>query len=113
MHIELRREDDVIIADLSGRLVLGDAQEALRESFDEILAENWKKIIFNVSGLARLDSSGIGELVAYMKTARAAEARLALLQVGDNVRRILDVSQVLPLFETYDDGATALAAMGP
>ena len=112
MHIELRREGDVIIADLSGRLVLGDAQEALRESFDEILAENWKKILFNVSGLARLDSSGIGELVACLRTARAADARLALLQVGDNVRRILDVSQILPLFETYDDEASAIAAMG-
>ena len=112
MQVQVREEGDVIIMDLNGRLVLGEPQEALRRSFDEVIGGDWKKIVLNVSGLARLDSSGIGELVACMKTARAAEAKLVLLQVEDKVRRILHVSQVLPLFATYDDEASALAALG-
>ncbi len=111
MKIELRRRDDVLIADLTGRLVLGDAQETLREAFEEMLATNWKKIVFNVSDLARIDSSGIGELVACRKTAQAADVRLALLQLGDHVGRILHVSNVLPLFEVFDSEEDALAAM--
>ena len=111
MKIELRRRDDVLIADLTGRLVLGDAQETLREAFEEMLATNWKKIVFNVSELARIDSSGIGELVACRKTAQAADVRLALLQLGDHVGRILHVSNVLPLFEVFDSEEDALAAM--
>ena len=112
MKIAIRHQDDIAFADLTGRLVLGEPQEILRDAVEELLAGNCKKIVLNVSGLARLDSSGIGELVACMKTARAAEARLALLQVEDKMRRILDVSQVLPLFETYSDEAAALEAMG-
>lgn len=111
MHVELRRQGDVVIVDLSGRLVLGEAQQTLRDSFDEILAENWRKIILNVSDLARIDSSGVGELVAGMRSARAAGAHVALLQVEDSVRRILHISQVLPLFDTYDDEPTAVAAL--
>jgi anti-sigma B factor antagonist len=111
MHIELRRRDDVLIADLSGRLVLGDAQRTLRDAFDEMLATNWRKIVLNVAGLARIDSSGIGELVACLRTARAAGARLALLQPDDHLRRILHVSQVLPLFPTFENEEDALAAL--
>lgn len=111
MEVETRREGDVIIADLSGRLVLGDAPATLRDLVDEALAADEKKVVLNVSGLARLDSSGIGELVACLKKAQAAEARLVLLQVKETVRRILDVSQVLPLFETYDTEDAALAAL--
>ena len=111
MQIELRRRDDVLIADLTGRLVLGDAQVTLRNAVDEMLATNWKKILLNVSGLARIDSSGIGELVSCLRTADDAGARLALLQLEDNVRRILHISQVLPLFETFDSEEDALAAM--
>ena len=111
MQIKIRREGDVAIADLKGRLVLGEPQETLRDSFEELIAEGYRKIVLNVSGLARLDSSGIGELVACMKTARATDARLALLEADEQVRRILGVSQILPLFESYQDEGEALTAM--
>ncbi len=111
MHIEIRRREDVLIADLTGRLVLGIPQDTLRTAFEEILATNWKTVVFNVTDLARIDSSGIGELVACKKTADAAGVRLSLLQLDDHVRRILQVSQVLPLFETFETEEDALAAM--
>ena len=111
MHIELRRREDVLIADLSGRLVLGDAQKTLHDAIDEMLATNWNKIVLNLAALARIDSSGIGELVASMKTVKEAGGQLALLQPDDHVRRILHVSQVLPLFETFESEADAMAAL--
>lgn len=111
MEVETRTEGDVTIADLNGRLVVGRAQVALRETVDDLLAGDHGKIVLNVSGLARLDSSGIGELVACLRRVQAAGARLVLLQVKDKVRRILDVSQVLPLFETYDTEEEAVRAL--
>ena len=111
MQVETRHEGDVVIVELSGRLLIGEPTVALRDTVDELLAAGRRKIVLDVSDLARIDSSGVGELVACLKTARAAGARLVLLQVKDRVRRILDLSQVLPLFESYDGEDAALAAL--
>ncbi|MDX1644140.1 MAG: STAS domain-containing protein [Thermoanaerobaculia bacterium] len=111
MQIEQRTRGDVTIVDLTGRLVIGDAPDDLRDTIDELLAEGRRKIVLNVSELARIDSSGIGELVAALKRAQSVGARLALLQPAESVRRILDLSHVLPLFESYDDEQNALEAV--
>lgn len=112
MQVELRQRRDVTIVDLAGRLVAGDAPEVLRDTIDDLLADGRRKIVLNVSELARIDSSGIGELVATLKRTEAAGARLVLLQLAESVRRILDLSHVLPLFDTYDDEGDALEALG-
>jgi anti-sigma B factor antagonist len=111
MHIEIRRQGDVLIADLTGRLVMGDAQKTFRDAVDEILATPWRKVVLNVSGLARIDSSGIGELVACLRNAQGAGTRLALLQPDDQLRRILHVSRVLPMFPTFETEEEALEAL--
>ena len=111
MKIELRQDEDITMVDLNGRLVLGEPVDALRETVEELLANGNRKIVLNVSGLARLDSSGIGELVAALKLAQSVDARIALLQVEESVRRILDVSRVLPLFETYSSEEEARSGL--
>jgi anti-anti-sigma factor len=111
MRIVQRQEDGIVIADLEGRLVAGDPQKALQDTVEELLAAGKNRIILNLSELARLDSSGIGELVASVRLAKSVGGRMVLLQLSDNVRRILDVSQVLPVLELFDDEADAIEAL--
>ena len=40
MHVEIRKSADVVILDLKGRLTLGLGDVILRESIDELLAED-------------------------------------------------------------------------
>jgi len=108
MHVEVRQVQDVMILDLVGRLTAGLGDQILRDAIDELLAENRKKILLNLSGLAFLDSAGIGELVAGLKTARRFGAQLKLLNLGDRVYSTLDMARLLPTFETYDDEAQAV-----
>ena len=111
MQIEQREQDDIVIADLQGRLVAGDPQEALRDLIEELLAAGHRRIILNLSQLARIDSSGIGELVAGVRLAKSVGGRIVLLQLVDSVRRILNISQVLPVLETFDHEQDALDAL--
>jgi anti-anti-sigma factor len=85
----------------------------LRDAIDELLAENRKKILLNLSEVAFLDSAGVGELVAGLKTARRFGAELKLLNVGERVYSTLDMTRLLPTFETYDDEAEAVRSFGP
>jgi anti-anti-sigma factor len=108
MHVNVRQVQDVMILDLQGRLTAGLGDQILRDAIDELLAENRKKILLNLSALAFLDSAGVGELVAGLKTARRFGAELKLLNLGDRVYSTLDMARLLPTFETYDDEAQAV-----
>ena len=71
MHVEMRKTGEVVVVDLKGKLTAGLGDQILRESIDELLAENWKKILLNLSQVSFMDSAGIGELVAGLRTAQA------------------------------------------
>ena len=108
MHVEVRQIQDVVILDLKGRLTAGLGDQLLREAIDELLAEGRRQILLNLSDVAFVDSAGIGELVAGLKTARRFGADLKLLNVGERVYSTLDMARLLPTFETYHDEAEAV-----
>lgn len=112
MHVEIRKTGEVVIVDLNGKLTAGLADQILRDTIDELLAENWKKILLNLSGISFMDSAGVGELVAGLRTAKRLGARLKLLNASERVQSTLYISKLLPIFELYSDEAEALAQFG-
>jgi len=112
MHVETRKSGEIVILDLKGRLTAGLGDQILRESVDELLAEGWKRILLNLSEVSFLDSAGLGELVAGLKTAKRFGAELKLLSVGERVQSTLYMSRLLPVFEIYASEAEALAHFG-
>ncbi len=109
MRAGVRHADDVVIVDLRGDLVAEDGEDLLREVIDELLSEGWRKILINLAHVKRLDSAGVGELVAGWKLANEFEASVKLLRPGDRVRSTLHLTQILPLLEVYEDEGEALA----
>jgi len=112
MHLEVRRNGDVVILDLKGKLTAGLGDQLLREAIDELLAEEKKKVLLNLSEVSFLDSAGVGELVAGLRTASRFGARLKLLNVGERVYSTLDMARLLPTFEIYKDEAEAFRSFG-
>jgi anti-sigma B factor antagonist len=109
MHVDIRRNGDIVIVDLNGKLTAGLGDQILRETLDELLAENWKKILVNLSMVTFIDSAGVGELVSGLRTARRLGAELRLLSVNERVRATLFISRLLPIFQVYGDEAEAVA----
>ena len=110
MHIEVRQAREVMILDLKGRLTAGLGDQILHDAIDELLAEGRRRILLNLSEVSFLDSAGVGELVAGLKTARRFEAELKLLNVGERVYSTLDMARLLPTFEIYNDESEAVAS---
>ncbi len=109
MHVELRKTGEVVIVDLKGKLTAGLGDQILRETIDELLAENWKKILLNLSDVAFMDSAGVGELVAGLRTAQRFGAQLKLLNASERVHSTLYMARLLPVFELCKTEAEALA----
>jgi anti-sigma B factor antagonist len=112
MHVEVRENSGVVVVDLKGRLTAGLGDQILRESIDELLAEGKKKILLNLSEVEFVDSAGVGELVAGLRTAKRFGALLKLLKVSERVHGTLYMARLLPIFEMYGDEAEAVATFG-
>jgi anti-anti-sigma factor len=117
MHVEMRKTGDVVVVDLKGKLTAGLGDQILRETIDELLAESWKKILLNLSEVAFMDSAGVGELVAGLRTAKRFGAELLLLNASERVHSTLYIARLLPIFEIYKSEAEAMqrfaSAAGP
>ncbi len=110
MRVDVHQFEDVIIVDLNGRLVSGTGDQLLREVMNELLAQNWTKIVLNLSEVKKIDSAGIGELIASIKLAERFDSKVKLLHVHGQIRDILELSQILPLLEIYESEQSAIEA---
>lgn len=108
MHVDVRKSGRVVIVDLKGKLSAGLGDQILRDTIDELLAENWKNILLNMSEVSFVDSAGLGELVSGLKMARNLGAQLKVLNLPDRVQSALYISKLLPLFEIYQDEGEAI-----
>jgi anti-sigma B factor antagonist len=110
MKVDVRHVEDVIIVDMEGRLVMGVGDELLRDVMNELVAEDWKKILLNLRKVTIIDSSGIGEVVSSWKLAKRFGGTVKLLRPGPQIQRTLLLTQLLPLLEIFDDEDEAVAS---
>ncbi len=111
MHVDVRQAGEVILVDLEGRLMAGNfGDELLHNVMNELVGEGYTKIILNLSKVKKIDSSGIGELVAGIRMAAKLGTAVKLVNVEPKVLKILELSQILPLLKIYDTEEEAVAA---
>ena len=108
MELTTREIDDVIIVDMSGPLVAGVGDRLLRQSMNELVVEGATKILLNLSEVTRIDSTGVGELVASIKLAKRFGSSVKLVKIGTKVKHILNLSRILPLLDFCEDEEEAL-----
>ena len=112
MRITTRRSQDVVIADLSGSLAAGSDATAFRNRISGLIDAGTSTIVLNLAGVDMMDSSGLGELTRLKREALAAGGGIALLHVGSEVRRVLDLARVTSAFAIYDDEIDAVSSFG-
>ncbi|MBI2956985.1 MAG: STAS domain-containing protein [Acidobacteria bacterium] len=110
LTINQRAVGDVTALDLSGKLVLGDEGNTFRSQIAELLAAEKKKILLNLGGVSRVDSSGIGLLVETAILTAKQGGQLKLVNLDRIVYNTLRVHRLLPAFEIFDSEADALAS---
>jgi anti-sigma B factor antagonist len=112
VEVKIANRSGVAIVRLDGKLAAGAGDRQLHSLIDELLAENRRSILLDLSRVSGIDSSGVGELVAGLRVAREMGGEVKILKVGGNVHRILALTQALPLFDVFDDEDAAVAAFG-
>lgn len=99
------------IARVSGELDLMVADE-FRTKVDAAMEENCSdNIVLNLSGVSFIDSSGLGVILGRYKKASLRGGKMAIACTPPQVRRILELSGILRIADSFETETDALQAM--
>ncbi len=102
--------NETVVIDVTGRVTVGlDAQ--LRDAIQEARDAGARNILLNMDRVTKLDSSGIGELVAAHNAIRQEGGRLMLVALSDRIAAVLQITQLLGVIEAFPDADSALASL--
>jgi len=115
LKTNVRQSSDVAILDLNGRLSLGEALAfgpgsglVLSETIRELTKKGQKKILLNLAGVTYVDSSGVGQLVGALTTARNQAAEIKLLKPSVLVLDLLKTTKLHGVFDIQEDETAAI-----
>ena len=108
MQVVERVAGDVIVLDLKGRLVFGDGDELFRDTLNRLIKNGQRKVLLNLDQVNYIDSGGLGAMVSkYISLCRRGGI-LKLCHVHERAFRVLNITKLLTVFESFDSEAEAL-----
>lgn len=110
MKISSRQREGVTVLEPQGKITIGVGDVALRNAVHEAVGAGTKNILIDLSGVSTIDSSGIGELVATYTTVTNRGGKLKLLHLPPKIQDIMQVTQLITVFEVFDDEDEAVGS---
>jgi anti-sigma B factor antagonist len=108
LHIEERHVDDVTVLVLTGQILLDDGDLAFKRHVDGLVNGSQVKILVDLDGVSYIDSSGVGMMVALLKTVQRSGGDIRLLRLNSRGQRLFSLLKLRSTFETFDDEALAV-----
>ena len=102
-----RQLGDVTIIDVRGRFTLIEG-EAIHELLEDLFREGRRRLLLNFREVSYLDSSGVGQLVRALYSARRNGAELKAVELSPRSREVLRLTNLHTVFADFPDEQTAL-----
>jgi anti-sigma B factor antagonist len=109
LRLDSRPVGEVLIIQCCGRIVAGKEVSALHSYVGDSFRK-YGDVVLQLDQVEFIDSSGLGALVRLMQAIRAKGGDLKLSGVAPNIRKVLEMTNLLPQFETYDSVEEAITA---
>lgn len=75
----------------------------LRREVLDVINSDIKVILVNLENISFMNSSGLGALVATLKSVKAAGGELALCSLNEQLRIIFELSKMERIFKVFQD----------
>ena len=110
MKSSIRDLGDIRVIELSGKITIGAGDVKLRELISQAVEDDKNNIVLDLGGVTAIDSSGIGEMVACYTTVTKRGGQLKLMHLSPKITDILQVTQLITVFDVFDDEREALGS---
>jgi anti-anti-sigma factor len=109
LEVQRRRiQPDVVLVEIAGKVVYGPECQQIEWLTAELLEESEKKVIFDVSRVQHLDSTGVGIIVMCSGKMKEAGGELRIAGAEGHVETVLKITQVDKILALYPSRAAAL-----
>jgi anti-sigma B factor antagonist len=109
LNIERKQLDpDITVLEMAGRICLGSASQQVEWSLAELLKQNQKKIVFDLSRVTILDSTGVGIIVMCYAKVKRAGGDLHIAGANGMVAETLkmtNVDKIMPFYPSLAEAA--------
>ena len=100
-------ENDIVILEVSGKIMGGEETTMFHGKLHEYISQNKKNILVDLSKVDWVNSVGLGMLISALTTVKNAGGRLVLANIT-KIESILTITRLISVFEHYDSRAEAL-----
>jgi anti-sigma B factor antagonist len=101
--------DGVSVVRLSGTIFFDDESTSLRIHVKNLLSKS-RQIVLDLKNVTRIDSSGLGTLVALYASARKIGGDIKLANLGNHIKEALRITRLVTVFEIFDRTEDAVAS---
>ncbi len=95
-------QSEVQVIKLSGTINSATSQD-LRRRLMELVERGAKIVLVDFQDVTFMDSSGLGALVLAFKTLRAANSKLVLCSINEQVRILFELTSMDKVFEIFSN----------
>ncbi|MFZ0392141.1 MAG: STAS domain-containing protein [Calditrichia bacterium] len=111
MKIKEKIDGDVAVLSISGNMMGGPETTALHDKVKSLIADGIKKVVVDLKGVKWMNSSGLGVLMACMTSLNNVEGQMKIASVTEKVKSLLMITQLMRIFDTYENAERAKAAL--
>ena len=91
------KQDKLLRVDVDGRLVAAVAPELREEILSQM--EDGTNVLFDLSSMVHIDSSGLGVLVQILQKAKAGGGKVILAALQSGPKIVFDITKVSRVFD--------------
>jgi anti-sigma B factor antagonist len=100
-------EGDVVVLDVSGKIMGGEETTMFHGKMHEYINQNKKNFVVDLKDVDWMNSVGLGMLISALTTVKKAGGRLVLSNI-DKIESVLTITRLISVFESYDTREEAL-----
>lgn len=111
MKIEKQENGKAIILVPKGDLVYEGIDEL--EILFKVLSDEAQYVILDLTHVKYLSAKALGILVYYVKLFREKQRDLKLINVSENIKKLLNITDIIKIISIFENEGAALASIGP
>ncbi len=100
-------EGDIVIMEVSGKIMGGDETALFHGKLHEYINLGKKSVVIDLAKVDWMNSIGLGMLISALTTLRNASGRLVLANI-DKIESILTITRLITVFDHYDSRDEAI-----
>jgi anti-sigma B factor antagonist len=113
LDIQQRDHEGVVVIDMKGRITVGPEATALREKVAALNAAGTRNVVFVLTHVDYIDSTGLGALVMTATTLRKNGGNVKLVNLNRRNIELLVMTKLATVFEIFTDEQDAVNSYFP